>query len=282
MDPSLYAAIRFDIAALALLPRTFGNWNDKRFIAIAATIGLFKFLGYYGQSIGLVTSTADKSAFICSLNAVWVALITFVKDREFRLQTWISVVIAVLGVSLLELKGSTVPVIGDLWLLLQPIGFGTGYFMIENIMQNDETPRAGALSAFALLSVGIASTLWAISCGHTTADLQQVIDSPVATGGLLYTALFTTAGMIWLQSRSMKNVGATDASIILSSEPVWAAIFAAGLLGETFSQSDFVGGAMIIFACLSNELNLVERLFPQLAPKPVATGDAGRDKNCSN
>ena len=47
---------------------------------------------------------------------------------------------------------------------------------------------------------------------------------------------------------------AADASLILTSEPLWAALFASALIGETMGPSDWAGGAVIIGACVLNEL----------------------------
>lgn len=55
-------------------------------------------------------------------------------------------------------------------------------------------------------------------------------------------------------SAAFKNVKATDASIILSAEPIFAALFAMSFLDEAIDDSTILGGSLIIFACLLNEL----------------------------
>jgi drug/metabolite transporter (DMT)-like permease len=221
-------------------------------------LGLCVFIAYFGQSMGLQHSTANKSAFICSTNVIWVALVQSIRSKSFNLQTWVCVGFAILGSAILELQGSSAPAIEDLWLLLQPIGFGTGYVLLEGVMKN-YPEQAGAISGLKLLVIGMFSLLWAASTGQDMADLQAVLASPPAVAGLIYTGLVTTAGGIWLQSVCFKKVPATDASIILSSEPIWAAIFASFLLGEHVSATDAVGGSAIILACLANEFDWVTR-----------------------
>ena len=86
--------------------------------------------------------------------------------------------------------------------------------------------EAGAITSFKWLATSVLSLIWAASMGHTFADLKPILESPIAVGGLLYMGLFTSALMLWLQSHAFKNVPATDVSIILTFEPISAAIFA--------------------------------------------------------
>lgn len=134
IDPSLYAAIRFSLASLVMLPRTFNSIKNVKLIGSSMAVGLSVFFGYFGQSIGLMTTTANKSSFICSLNVVWVALIAGFINKDFKAQSLISAFLAVVGVAVLELDGNSPPVIGDLWSLCQPIGFGTGYLLLEGVV----------------------------------------------------------------------------------------------------------------------------------------------------
>jgi hypothetical protein len=52
IDPSLYAAIRFGLASLVMLPRTFNSIGNFKLIASSMGVGVSVFFGYFGQSIG--------------------------------------------------------------------------------------------------------------------------------------------------------------------------------------------------------------------------------------
>ena len=69
----------------------------------------------------------------------------------------------------------------------------------------------------------------------------------------LYTGLWGTAATIWLQVSIFKRLPAVDASVILSSEPLWAAGFAALLLGDVVTPNTLAGGALIVAALAVNE-----------------------------
>jgi len=258
LDPSLYATVRFGLAALVLLPIYIDKLSDFKLVAKSFTIGLFVFIAYLGQAVGLAEgSTADKSAFICSLLVVWVALITGVRQGSFSLKTSASVLLAVTGVGFLELEGSSAPVLGDLWSCLQPIGFGTSYVLIENIMKNDGKGQGPAVTGLRVLFIALASALWAIFSGQTMDNVHELLESQTALLALAYTGIITTAGGIYLQTFAFARVSSTDASIILSAEPVFAALFAATLLGESLNVQDLGGCTLIIIACVANEISLV-------------------------
>jgi len=52
-----------------------------------------------------------------------------------------------------------------------------------------------------------------------------------------------------IESAAFKRVPATDASVILTTEPLFAAFIGAITLGETFGSSDYIGATLIIGAC---------------------------------
>ena len=225
LDPSMYVALRFSIAATVMAPGAIGKFNNKDLVQSGLLVGLCVFVGYIGQSIGIQLSTANKTAFLCSMNVVWVALVNGIITKEFKLQQWVAVIMAVTGAAFIELKGFVMPEINDLWLLLQPLGFGTGYLVLERSMKKFPAD-ASSFTSFKLMGVALLSVFWAAYNGHTLADVVPIMTNPVAGAGILYTSVVTTALAIWLQSITFKNVPATDASIILTSEPIWAAAFA--------------------------------------------------------
>merc|ERR1712008_156296 len=96
------------------------------------------------------------------------------------------------------------------------------------------------ISAIKLLVVSLASlSLFEIKSFTTQGmlhlpDLTPILSSSTALGGILYTGLVTTALALWFESIAFKRVPATDVSIILSTEPLFAAAAAAFFLGDTF------------------------------------------------
>merc|ERR1712127_219763 len=77
-----------------------------------------------------------------------------------------------------------------------------------------------------------------------------ILASPLAVGAILYTGLITTSLALYVESVAFQRVPATDASIVLTTEPLFAAAISAALVGETFGASDAVGAFFIVGACI--------------------------------
>ncbi|EED93613.1 hypothetical protein THAPSDRAFT_261650, partial [Thalassiosira pseudonana CCMP1335] len=239
VDASLYAVTRFSVAALSLLPGTInsvrkGNisWDTAKG---AIVCGSWVAFGYLGQLIGLLDTTPSRSCVICSLNCIFVAILA----ETMRL---IPALIAVTGVAIIELKGAGGdPTWGDFISFAQPIGFGMGYFLLEELMRKQPS------AALPVSAIKLASTA---GLGFKVPDFSPILSSPTALGAIFYTGIVTTSLALWVESIAFQRVAATDASIILTTEPLFAAATSAVLVGETFGMSDAVGAAFIIGACV--------------------------------
>ena len=183
-------------------------------------------------------------------------------EKNFDLTRLIPAAIAVMGVAVIELKGAGgEPSIGDLISFSQPIGFGLGYLQLEELMK--ERPEAALpVSAIKLIVVAFASFLFYelsplfLSNNNNAEfmfrmpDFTPILSSKIALRGILYTGLITTSFALWIESIAFKHVPATDASIILTTEPLFAAIASSFALGETFGVSDYFGAILILGACV--------------------------------
>ena len=205
---------------------------------------------------------------------------------DFDLRKLIPALIAVCGVAIIELKGAAGdPVIGDLISFTQPIGFGMGYLQLEELMKKQPS-AALPVSAIKLTVVAAAACIFFESSPHASAvsadlttsidvldagavvegakqsldgitgirfqipDLSPILSSPVACGAIFYTGIVTTSLALWVESIAFQRVPATDASIILTTEPLFAAAISALLVGETFGASDAIGAFFIVGACI--------------------------------
>ncbi|CAM9849188.1 unnamed protein product [Chrysoparadoxa australica] len=288
VSASVFATCRFGLAALAMAPLMAGG--SKGVIKGGLECGVLVALGYIGQAIGLTTTSADKAAFICGLQVVFVVLFNAIKDKKVDVQGAVCAALGVAGVALLELKSGAPPSIGDFICLSMPVFFGLSYQRISKYATEypDEPLQ---FSAAQTLGVGGASLIWLVldqvMQGHTAAiskavaglDLNSIMEQlglaqagwpfALACG---YTGLITTALAIIMQTYAFKKVSSSEASVIIVSEPLWAAVFGFLLVGETLGLQDLAGGTLIAGACLVNALpkEQVDSFFPFGAEHPVA------------
>ena len=149
--------------------------------------------------------------------------------------------------------------------MLQPIGFGTSYIRIERLME--KYPDKGLqLSSLQLISNAAAACAWlaftAATVPDALGDAAAALSQPPVAAGVLYTGLVSTALAVLLQTRALGKIPATDSSVIVATEPLWAAGFAFLLLNESLDPSAQLGGTLILLGSLSNTL-LPDTLLPE-------------------
>mmetsp|Transcript_28203 Transcript_28203/g.43397 ORF Transcript_28203/g.43397 Transcript_28203/m.43397 type:complete len:81 (-) Transcript_28203:197-439(-) len=65
----------------------------------------------------------------------------------------------------------------------------------------------------------------------------------------------TTVVAIYLEGFALQTASATEAALTFASEPVWASLFGAYLLRERLNFNSYVGGAVILGACVLGALS---------------------------
>jgi len=236
--------------------------------------GCWLALGYIAQALALQDAQAGVVAFIASLQVVFVPLVLTAFGQPATQRLVAAAALAVSGVALLELgAGSSADssTSAQLLALLQPVGFGTSYLRIEALMRR-YPDRALQLSALQLISNALISLLWlgvAMVAFGEHVELQA-LRQPAVSAGLLWTSLVSTALTVLLQTRALARLPATDSSVIVSTEPLWAALFAALLLGESLDATEMAGGGLILAGCLANTIlppQFLSAAFPRSAAK---------------
>ncbi|EKX40444.1 hypothetical protein GUITHDRAFT_88716 [Guillardia theta CCMP2712] len=256
LDPSVAAILRFTLALAALSP--FLKTVPRDMIKPGVEIGLWVAMGYVVQGIGLNTGAdASTAAFLCSLAVVICPLLDLFAGETVKAKSWIAAALAVFGVGVLEIGGTSQPSIGDLWALAQPIGFGMGFWKIEKVMRN--FPGKGPqLTAIQLVVVWLTGLIWALVDNGGLPDVATVTESlsqmPVAVS-VVWTGLITTALTVLLQTTSLGVLSSTETTVLYSTEPIWGAAFAHAVLGEAIGMNTWVGGSLIIAACLCSSVD---------------------------
>jgi drug/metabolite transporter (DMT)-like permease len=250
ISPVLMIAVRFIIAVLVLLLVA-----RRRIFPIPAAavrkgvlLGLFLFLGFVSQNIGLTITTASKAAFITGMMVLFVPMLQFVIERKAPM----------LG----NVVGIAVVAVG-LWFLTSPEGseFNTGdalnlvcsilfaiYIVYLDVTSKEMTTEQ--LLFLQLSSMAFFSTVAVLL--FETPRFVVTTSSLLSIGYLTFLAtLFTT----WVQTRFQKDTTPTRAAVIFSVEPVIASGIAYLLLGETLGALGVLGAALILAGVLLSELS---------------------------
>ena len=88
----------------------------------------------------------------------------------------------------------------------------------------------------------------------------------------LWTGLVTTAANRIAETIALGRLASSEASVLLATEPLWAALFASLYIGEGLGPNDYLGGGLLVVACLANALDprKLQETFGWEQPEAVA------------
>ena len=289
---------RFVLAGVALFPFLLKLAPNLRKDALIC--GCFTALGYVSQSQALVDTPAATVAFLGALTVVVCPLCSYFVEKRTDLgfrdapQIWLAAILALIGVGFLELPavlsgGGDLLSAGDAFSVLQAIGFGTSFYLTERMMAKEPT-QALSITAAQVWVTALISAAWALCDGfalgpfssggwlldeatrvtHTIPGLFLDPSLQMVAAAAAWTGLVTTAGNRVAETTALGQVTSSEASVLLATEPLWAAVFGALLINEALEPEDVAGGIFIIAACLtaSQDRTTVRRFlrFDEAAP----------------
>lgn len=211
-------------------------------------LGFFLFLGFVFQNVGMVYTTASKSAFITSMMVVFVPLLQFIVERRSpNLGNILGVVIVTAGLWFLTQPTGSAFNIGDALTLGCAVVFAIYIVYLDVVSQEITTPR--------LTFLQMASN--ALFSGITVMLFENVMFTVSALSLLTiaYLTVFATIISVWVQTRFQKDTTPTRAVIIFTVEPVIASVIAHLVLGEQLGMLGILGGGLIIGGVLLSELS---------------------------
>ncbi len=249
--PLMNIAVRFAIAALFFLIVFRGKLFplSKSDLVKGSILGFFLFLGFVTQNIGLLFTTASKSAFITGMMVVFVPILQIVIERRSpKLGNVLGVIIVLIGLWFLTSPAGSEFNIGDALTIGCAILFAFYIVYLDVISKEMTTER--------LVFMQIASTGLFAWFAVAFFEQQPVVSfAPVSLLALVYLIFFATVLSTYVQTRYQKDTTPTRAVLIFSVEPVITAISAYFLLGEQLGALGMLGGGMIVVGVLVSQLS---------------------------
>ena len=246
-----------------------------------AELGIYMFLGYGFQAIGLQTTTASRSGFLLYLNVKLVPFFSFLLfGKTIQRSTWISALVAFAGTALLALDNASDGTtgldasfaVGDLWSIAAAAA--SALFILRMETASKAVQKSSELNAANLWTVAFLSLVWTVwvsfnSLADEATSMTQTLPDTLAQTlqytfhqtvntitanplQLIYLSAVTTALANYLQSIAQKEISAERASVFYALDPVYGAVFANILLGETLGSWGWVGASLIAVAAATN------------------------------
>lgn len=242
-----FLAVRFAIASVAMVvlaPKALGRLtreSRRHAVVLGCLYGVAQIL----QTAGLAKTPASVSGFITGMYVVATPVFAaLILRSRIGSSTWVAVLLAMAGLGVLTLGGFSV-------------GYGEALIFVAAMIYALHIVGLGAWSdpQQALGMATVQLIVIALICLVSTAPGGLVLPDRLGDWvSVLYMAIFAGAGAMIGQTWAQAHLPPTRAAIIMSMEPVFAALFAVLFGGESATVRMVVGGLLVLAAMLLAEL----------------------------
>lgn len=240
-------AVRFVIAAVvmvlifrrAMSRLSAESW--RRAFALGVVYGAAQLL----QTWGLARIEPSVSGFVTGTYVVFTPLLaTLLLRHRLPGTTWLAAALSLAGIAVLALHGWAVDL--GLWLTLASAVLYAVH--IVGLGQWSRPEEAMGMASVQILAVAVVCVLATLPAGPRRPP------DPVAWAAVLYIALVAGAGAMLVQTWAQTQMSSTRAAVVMTLEPVFAALFAVLSGAEQAHARMWLGGAMVMAAMYLIEL----------------------------
>jgi drug/metabolite transporter (DMT)-like permease len=240
-----FLAVRFVLAGAALAP-LYAARLTRRSLLVGGGIGVVLAAAYFFQTTGLLFTTPTNSGLITGLFVAFAPLADrLLFGANVSRQVVLAVALSLIGMVLLAGGGPEGANWGDLLTLLCAAALGLHIALLSRYAA---TYDAGALTLAQILSIALIFLIvWPFFSPVT-------LPPPTVWVALLITGLLASAGAFLVQTTVQQHIPAARTAIILTMEPVFAALFGYWLAGDRLVAVQIFGALMILSALVIGEV----------------------------
>ncbi|MDF2699575.1 MAG: EamA family transporter [Haloplasmataceae bacterium] len=243
---------------IILLPLLMFRKIKRYDVYLGIKLGILIFIGFLFQTVGADYTTGGNSAFLTTLNVLFVPIILFFTTKQkMGLSTYISAVVAISGAFVMTIQTgdqnvATYQHFGDLLTVIGSI------FWAMQIIKTSEYAKIAdvwLLIYFQFLTMFILSFFTSILFKQSF-NLTQ--NSGVA---ILYLTIFCTIIAFTVQAIATKYTSPEKASIIFTFEGFFGALFSFIIINEELTFKTLLGGLIILSALIISETKVFNKFI---------------------
>lgn len=241
--------LRFAVVLPALVV---AGWRGLRALTApqwrgAGVLGLILSGIFLLETYGVVHTSATNAGLIISLTMIFTPLAEAAVTRERPPRAFLAAAgLSVLGVVLLTQGGGfTRPSLGDGLILLAALARTVHVLAMSRIKAVQDadslsltTVQLGsAVSVFAVLAAaGTGASPWSVAADFGAREWA----------GLLFLSVFCTLFAFFVQMWAVRRASPSRVSLLLGTEPLWAAAVGIAVGGERLGVVGLVGGVLVL------------------------------------
>ena len=240
-----FLALRFAVATVTLAPLSLARMN-RRTLRVGLAIGLVLGVAYLFQTLGLRYTTATNSGIVTGLFIVFVPffdrMLYGIRVRKFL---WFAVAASLVGMALLVGQSPRELRTGDTLTVVAAATYG---LHISLLSRHAKEHDAGALAMAQMLAVCLGTAVaW---------PFFEAIELPPARvwAAIAITGVLASALAFYVQTFVQRRLSALRAGIIITTEPLFAALFGYALAGDRLTGLQLLGAALLMSAIVTSEI----------------------------
>lgn len=263
IGPFLYSALRMLIGSVTLCVMLLVNDKlhgkvsvdktsqpDKTLYIGGIVTGILMFFAANLQQIGLVYTNAGKTAFITALYVLLVPIIGILLKHKTNINNWIGAVIGAVGLYFLCVTTQFTVTTGDVIVFI-----GSFCWAAHILAVNHFAPKVDVIRLMCIQF--IVSGIMSLAAAVFTEEII-LADILSCVPGLLYTGIVSTALASALQGIGQKYAHPTTASILLSTESLFATICGFIFLNEVMNGRELIGCILMLLAVILSQLPVIK------------------------
>jgi drug/metabolite transporter (DMT)-like permease len=246
-----FLALRFGLSVgvltLILLPRLRGTTRAE--LRLGAIFGAVLSLIFVLETLGVTQTTASNAGLIISLTILLTPLLErVVRGIALPGSFYVATLIAIAGVvALTQSGGFTPPRVGDLIILLAA-GVRAVHITLMAHLSQDQVLDSRRLTFVQLATALVLFVMITAATGRGIHGMGEVIDAytPSQLLLLVYLALVCTLFAFLVQLWAVRQTSPSRVSLLLGTEPLWAAVVGIGVGGDPFGLLTILGAGLVL------------------------------------
>jgi drug/metabolite transporter (DMT)-like permease len=246
VGPLQFVGFRGVLASLALLPFALWESRDNRTplrntFPYALAGGAVFFVASVLQQMGITTATVTNTGFLTALYVVFAPfLVWLLQGQRPTFKVWASVALAAFGIWALGGGRLNALSTGD-WLIALSAMFWALFMVVTGMAGGQAKPLQTTCLTFVVLTV----------LGWSSALLLEDIrwtSIVAAAPALLFVGILSSALTYALIAMAVRHIPTTTATLLLSTETLFAAGMGYVMLGERLTLVGWLGAALLLAA----------------------------------
>lgn len=214
-----------------------GEEDIKKTLISSFWCGITLFLAMATQQIGLVRTSTAKSGLIASLEVICVPILMLILyKRKIRLITWIFIFLAMFGIMMLSYGSIDMINVGDLIVLFSTFMFSITILQVPKYVSGKIDPFK--FTFFRFVIIGILCFVFAFVFEKKCLTFDNI---KIAMPSILFAGIGSSGIAYTFQILGQEHCEPVIATLIMSLEGVFAAIFGWMILGQTLSLLQILG-----------------------------------------